>query len=371
MFLLVLFGLGASVGSFLNVCIWRLPRGESIVQPPSHCPKCDARLKAIDLVPLISQVALKARCRSCGAPISWRYFGIEFLTGVLFVLVGAQQGFLDQGSWSGAFIGNPARLLQGLIFVSTLVVIFWVDYETRLIQLEAVFLLGLAGLLADVWGLWDGQKTLMAGVLPDNQTWLPAPLPESVIALVAVAFGLWLLREGFSLLYGKEALGFGDVILVGAIAANLGWNATIFTFFFLSVVVGASVGVMLQIPRAARAYRWAKARERRLISTFHEPSTESGFEEENGEASPVAEQPEAVPPIVPQREEIARSARSLAWPLARHAFRKAIPFGPMLAIGAVVAMLYGTPLNEAYLNWLRAAYAPPAAQVLPRAPDAP
>jgi hypothetical protein len=78
MLLLILFVLGTCVGSFLNVCIWRLPRGESVVEPPSHCPSCNTRLQALDLVPLWSQVFLNARCRYCGNQISWRYFGIEF-----------------------------------------------------------------------------------------------------------------------------------------------------------------------------------------------------------------------------------------------------------------------------------------------------
>src|SRR5687767_1150064 len=96
---LFLFILGAIVGSFLNVCIWRLPRHESVVHPPSHCPKCDTRLQPADLVPLVSQVLLIARCRYCSARISWRYFGIEFLTGCLFALVGLHMPWIVDGYW--------------------------------------------------------------------------------------------------------------------------------------------------------------------------------------------------------------------------------------------------------------------------------
>lgn len=315
MLLFVLFILGTQVGSFLNVCIWRLPRGESIVQPPSHCPSCNTRLRALDLIPLLSQFYLRGRCRYCGARFSWRYFNIELLTGILFLLVGLQPGYLEGHWWTAIWVGDVVRLLRDLIFMSTLVVIFWIDYDTRLIQLEAVLLLGLAGIAYEAWLMYHGQP------MPDGRaaltqgefigfTLLPAPLPQSLWSMVVTGTGLWLLREGFSLLYGKEALGFGDVMLVAAIAANLGWNATIFTFFFLSVVVGATLGVMLQIPRAIRAYRWAHSRRARY----------------SGNTTP-------------------------AWPLARHAFRKAIPFGPMLAVGAVIALLYGQQVNEAYMRW--------------------
>jgi leader peptidase (prepilin peptidase)/N-methyltransferase len=116
MLLLILFILGTCVGSFLNVCIWRLPRGESVVEPPSHCPSCNTRLQTLDLVPLWSQVLLRARCRYCGNQISWRYFGIEFLTGILFALVGLRPGNLSGESWwTAAWIGDPIHLLQLLV----------------------------------------------------------------------------------------------------------------------------------------------------------------------------------------------------------------------------------------------------------------
>ncbi|MDQ3815522.1 MAG: prepilin peptidase [Armatimonadota bacterium] len=312
MLLLALFILGTQVGSFLNVCIWRLPRGESIVHPPSHCPRCNTRLRFADLVPLLSQLLLRARCRYCGAKISWRYFGVEFLTGLLFALVGAQSGNIEGGWWSGVWVGDPVRLLQGLIFVSALTVIFWVDYDTRLIQLEAVFMLGLIGVAGEAWQVWRYGQPLTDGAIFAGWPLLPAPLPQSILAMVVTATVLWLLRETFSRLYQKEALGFGDVLLVAGIAANLGWNATIVTFFFLSVVVGALVGIGLQIPQAIKAYRWARQRQRRY-----------------------------------------GSPKPLPWPLARHVFRRAIPFGPMLAVGAIVALLYGQRLNTAYLNlWI-------------------
>lgn len=315
LFPILLFILGIHVGSFLNVCIWRMPRGESVAHPPSHCPSCNNKLRFLDLIPLLSQLLLRGKCRYCGARFSWRYFGIELLTGVLFMLCGLQQRYLDPNwlAWFGT--DGMLSLLRDLVFMATLVVIFWIDYDTRLIQLEAVLLLGLAGICFDGYQIWRmGQP--VAPPLSNGTLWagvdiLPAALPQSILAMVLTSSFLWGVREFFSWIYGREALGFGDVMLVAAIAANLGWNSTLFTFFFLAVVVGALVGVLLQTPRAICAYRWGKNRRLRY--------------------------PSAAP---------------LAWPLARRAFRKAMPFGPMLAIGAVIALLYGEGLNRAYVNWV-------------------
>ncbi len=306
----LLFILGANIGSFLNVCIWRLPRGENISHPPSHCPHCNTRLRALDLIPLLSQFFLRGKCRYCGAKFSWRYFGIEFLTGVLFVLAGMQPDMI--GGFAGSvFIGDPIRLARDLIFMACLVVIFWVDYDTKLIQIESVFLMALAGIGYEFWQVWNKHANLETGfsLAGDTLIGFPIPLPGSLTALFVVAGVLWVLREFFSFVYKREAMGFGDVMLVGAIAANLGWNATLVTFAFLSVVVGALLMILMQLPRAIRAYRWAAERERRTGSTPASPSA-----------------------------------------LLRHAFRKGLPFGPMLAGGAVVALLYGVQLNAAYLN---------------------
>jgi leader peptidase (prepilin peptidase)/N-methyltransferase len=309
MILLLLFALGAAVGSFLNVCIWRLPRHESVVHPPSHCPKCNTRLQPIDLVPLLSQFFLRGRCRYCGAKFSWRYFGIEFLTGALFALVGTQPGNLSSYGFMAMWTGDPVLLVRDLILVSTLVVVFWVDYDTYLIQLESVFLMGFAGVAYEAWATYQQKAVFSDAVILGPFTFqIPTPLPQSVLAMVVIAGFLWSIREAFGRLMGKEAMGFGDILLAGAIGANLGWSFSLVTFFFLSVMLGTVIGIALKMPRAFRAYRWGKSRERRY------------------------------------------GGRKLPMRLARHAFRKAIPFGPMLAIGAVATLLYGKQINTWYLN---------------------
>jgi leader peptidase (prepilin peptidase) / N-methyltransferase len=321
MILLLLFLLGTLVGSFLNVCIWRMPRHESVVYPPSHCPSCNTRLTTLDLFPLVSQLYLRGRCRYCGAKFSWRYFGIEVLTGFLFLLVGLQAGNLSEGGFLASWTGDYVKLVRDLIFMSTLVVIFWVDFDTRYMQLESVFLLGVGGVGYQVWLAIQGWMTYGRDYHGQDITTdgkiiaflLPAPVPECLLAAVVTATLLFLVREFFSRLYGREAMGFGDVIMVAAIATYLGWHMTLLTFFFLAAILGATVGVALQVPQAVRAKRWGKKRLER-----YGPDIMGG-------------------PDLPRL-------------LARRAFRKAMPFGPMLAIGAVAALLYGHQINTWYLG---------------------
>ena len=368
--LLLLFVLGTLVGSFLNVCIYRLPNGLSVVHPPSHCPRCNTRLALRDLIPLWSQLALGGKCRYCCAPISWRYFGIEFLTGVLFMLVGWWAGPIGINDWNRDLVGDPAKLLQGLVFMATLVVIFWVDYDTRLIPLEAAFLLGLAGVARDAWETTRGVATettglTMGGLWPGHQL-LPAALPNSLWAMVAASTILWAIRALFSALYKREALGFGDVVLVGAIAANLGWNGTLWTFAFASTVLGAAIGLLLQVPRAMRARRWALLRSRKYLRRAQnapEPAPEPQTIEEEELAAPTSLQSastEAEPTTLGSQTVASPAKSARYWPrdwrkaaplLLRHSLRKGVmPFGPMLAIGAVAALLFGASINRSYLR---------------------
>lgn len=302
LFLCGLFALGAIVGSFLNVCIWRLPRGESVVEPPSRCPKCNTRLRPIDLIPIFSQLTLRGRCRYCQTKISWRYWGMEVLTGGLFVMVGA----LPENFQNDVFVGDFVRLLQLLVFVSCLLVIFWVDYETFYIPMSAALLLGLSGIGAEAWRVF-ALKQALAPLEVFGMAIFPAPLPQSLVAMLLMASVMWTFRTVFSLLLKREAMGFGDVFLTAAIAANIGWNTSLLTFLFLSVTIGAALGTALQTPRAI--LQWKRAR----TST---------------------------------RNSRRKVANVLFW----RTFRRPVPFGPMLAIGALLAILYGARINAAYMR---------------------
>jgi leader peptidase (prepilin peptidase)/N-methyltransferase len=261
------------------------------------------------MVPIVSQTLLRARCRYCGNKISWRYAYIEALTGVLFALAGLRPGAIQGGYITGIWAGDPVILLRDLLVISCLVVIFWIDYETLMIPLSSALLIGLAGVGADAWGVWSGTKTLTTAPFGFFDA-LPAALPESIVAMAVAAAIIWAVRAGASAIYRREAMGFGDVFLVAAIAANIGWSGNLLLFFFLSSTLGSFIGLALRVPHAIRVYRRGRARD-----------------------------------VQRQRK------KPLAGALARHAFRLEMPFGPMLAVGAFVTLLWGTPMIESYMKW--------------------
>ena len=242
------FALGCCIASFLNVCIWRLPRDESVVSPPSHCPNCHALIKWYQNIPIISWCALRGRCASCGKPISPRYICVEILGGLLFL----------------------AAYLQ------------WTSGSAILPAPSSAWSLGMAPFL-NVWMLpveWLVVSGLMLGsfidldhfYLPDRVTIggmiLGVPLsvlcPELqgevtrmtalVSSLVGLAFGfffMWGVGWIFSKLFKREALGFGDVKLMGAVGAFFGPMSVLFTLI-VSSVVGSLVGGVLLLRGRAR-----------------------------------------------------------------------------------------------------------------------
>jgi leader peptidase (prepilin peptidase)/N-methyltransferase len=200
--LLFLFALGACVGSFLNVVVWRLPRGESLVSPPSHCPKCNHKLAWYDNVPVFGWLALKGKCRYCKAPISARYPTIEFITGALFVLyyvlffivqVGpapAQPTFVTD--LSGTTVLNPLNPIDHwpilaiyLFMLSCLLAASLIDLELFIIPIEIPYLLAAVAIIGHA--LVDRPR--MPGALN-------ASAPEAMLAAgaaigLAISVGLW------------------------------------------------------------------------------------------------------------------------------------------------------------------------------------
>jgi leader peptidase (prepilin peptidase)/N-methyltransferase len=231
----VFFVYGAAIGSFLNVCIWRLPREESVVHPPSHCPGCDRRLSAMDLVPLLSQVALRARCRYCGTKISWRYFWVELLTALAFTALYFHFG--PSGRW--------VELIAGCLFTAVLIVVFFIDLEHYIIPDIAVYLGVAIGVGKDLWLIHDGTRQLWR-TLPFTN--LMVPLPESLLGLAAGSLGLLLIAKLASLAFGKEAMGMGDVFLLAAMGANLSLPCLLLAFF-IAVFVGSAIGGLLMALR--------------------------------------------------------------------------------------------------------------------------
>ena len=236
--------LGLLSGSFLNVVIYRVPRGESIVSPGSHCPACGHNLRAWELVPVISFLIQKGQCRNCRSRISWRYPMVELLTGVLFYLTAALSFGMEI---------HLARLLLNLVFVAVLIALAFIDLDTfRLPDVLTLPLLGL-GLLGAF--LVQGAPT----------GW------ESVLSTLGAGGLFWIIARVY-----PQGMGLGDVKLVAAMAAFLGFPS-IFLAVFAGSFVGAITGISLLL-------------------------------------------------------------------LGKKSFHQQIPFGPYLALGAILALLWGNQI---------------------------
>jgi leader peptidase (prepilin peptidase)/N-methyltransferase len=208
--LLVLAGvLGLAIGSFLNVCIYRLPLGQSVLSPPSTCPSCRTRLRWIDNIPVVSWVLLGGKCHHCRAPISIQYPIVELVTGVLFVLV----------TW---LTPMGPLLAARLTLVVILIVLFGIDLHHQILP-NAITLpgivIGFLFSLAGPPGWIDGLLGLLLGGG----------------VLYAIAWAYYAVRH-------EEGLGMGDVKMLAMIGAFLGWKAVLVTLI-LSSFAGALVGV--------------------------------------------------------------------------------------------------------------------------------
>ena len=212
MLLWIAFGwLGLSVGSFLNVCIHRLPRGASVVHPPSRCPACDYRLRWYDNVPVLSYVWLRGRCRLCRAPISIRYPIIELVTLVVFLV------HLAVFDWT-------LLMAVRLVFACALIVLFSIDLEHHLLP-NAITLPGIvAGLLANLV--------------------VPPGLIEALLGTLLGGGALWLIGEAYYRYAGQEGMGGGDVKMLAMIGAFLGWKLVLVTLM-LSSVAGSVIGMLV------------------------------------------------------------------------------------------------------------------------------
>ena len=211
---------GLCIGSFLNVCIWRIPREESIVWPGSHCPACNHKIAPRDNVPLLSWLVLNGKCRHCHAPISPRYFVVELLTGALFA------GLWFVHGWS---LQTPVYLF----FTGALILGTFVDFDHLLLPDRVT-----------IGGMVAGPILSFAFPALQGQTEGIPALIRSALGL-ALGYGiLWIVAAIGRLVLKREAMGMGDVKLLGAIGACLGWQAVLFTIF-VSSLSGTVLGFTL------------------------------------------------------------------------------------------------------------------------------
>lgn len=226
------FFFGLIVGSFLNVCIYRLPRVESLVYPPSHCPRCNQPIRWEDNIPVISWLLLRAKCRDCGQPISPIYPVVELLTGAIFFLYFARLvGFTAEPA-----PGVLALYAVHVAFISALIVATAIDFKYFIIPDE----ISIPGfILAIILSL------ALPAMHPDHV--LPSwphlgSMMSSITGALAGAGVIWGIGVAGKVILRKEAMGFGDVKLMALIGAVLGWKLVIFVLFF-SAFLGTAYGV--------------------------------------------------------------------------------------------------------------------------------
>jgi leader peptidase (prepilin peptidase)/N-methyltransferase len=218
MLYLLAFLLGTVIGSFLNVCIWRLPQGESVVYPPSRCPACGTHIRARDNIPVLGYLLLHGRCHSCGGRISLRYPAVELLTGLAAMLLLFHFG------------PSPPLAAYG-VFVGALIVITFIDIDHQIIP-DVISLPGIAiGLTCSVLGY---------GV----------PLLDSVVGVLLGGGLLYLVAVGYHAWTGREGMGGGDIKLLAMIGAFLGWRGVLVTLL-LGSFTGAILGIVLIAARGA------------------------------------------------------------------------------------------------------------------------
>jgi leader peptidase (prepilin peptidase)/N-methyltransferase len=242
-----IFGLGLCFGSFLNVCVYRLPRGKSVVTPRSACPHCGDWIPLYHNVPVLSWMILRGKCRACKAPISPRYLLIEILTGLLFLGCYTHFG-LTLGMLKCTVLGY---LLLGLIFT---------DAETKLLP-DAMTLPGLAlGVLFSlVVPVNDLASRIMPGLvsptLRGQISWQWWSLADSLLGAVVGASFLYGAAAIYLRARGVEGMGFGDVKLMAMIGAFLGTKLTVLTIFAASLagsLFGLSTVLAVWLKRTRR-----------------------------------------------------------------------------------------------------------------------
>lgn len=221
------FAFGAIVGSFLNVVIHRYPREESVVFPPSRCPKCGARIKPWDNVPVVAWLWLGGRCRACREPISLRYPLVELANGLFWLAVYLRTG-------------PTVTFLLVSSLVSMTIVLIFIDLEIQILP-DVIDLPGIAiGVLAAGLNMTAGTSGLL----------LAPTLADSLGGAVAGAGILLAIALSYKLVRKVEGMGLGDVKMMAMIGATVGWQP-LFALLLLASVTGAGAGLLLALRSAA------------------------------------------------------------------------------------------------------------------------
>lgn len=219
----LLFGLVA--GSFNNVCIYRLPRGESVVWPPSHCPHCGHRLGFWDLIPVFSYLFLRGRCRYCRSKITARYAIVEAATAAFFV------GALLK-------VGVHWSLVPLFVMGCGLIITFFIDLEHGIVPDATVLAVGGAGIVMDLVMTYGTHEVPAQGLIP-----------RSVVGALGAAGVFLAIKLIFTFVFRREAMGWGDVTLAGAIGTFVSFGYPFVAFLLASVAGGFVVGISLRLTK--------------------------------------------------------------------------------------------------------------------------
>ena len=216
------FLMGAIVGSFLNVCIYRLPKGRSVIFPGSHCPNCAMAIHWYDNIPILSYIFLGGKARCCKAKISFRYFIVEILTASAFLILFST-------------FGLTPKFFAYAVMVSGLIIATFVDFEIQEIPDEV-----------SMGGLAVGLVLAIAFPSVLNETTRLNGFLNSIFGALAGGGMIYVMGMLGEFAFKKEAMGGGDVKLLAMIGAFIGWKLTVLTFF-LAPVFGSVVGIILKI----------------------------------------------------------------------------------------------------------------------------
>jgi leader peptidase (prepilin peptidase) / N-methyltransferase len=215
---------GLVIGSFLNVCIYRIPLEQSIITPPSHCTKCNQRLKPIDLIPVVSYIFQKGKCRYCKTPYSARYAIVEFLTALIFVIT-----YLK-------YVDRMFEFIIYALFMSIMIAVFFIDYDHKIIPDQLVICGLVLGVSLYIYSFF--HEVLIFG---DRNWWNP------LIGMISGSGFLFIVALIGMIVYkSDDVMGMGDVKLFAPIGLVLGWKMTIVAMFF-SVVSAGFISVVLML----------------------------------------------------------------------------------------------------------------------------
>jgi len=229
----IIFFLGLVMGSFYNVCIYRIPLDRSVISPPSACPSCGHRLNYLDMIPVLSHFFLRGRCRYCKTKVSVRYSLVELLTGLLFLVSFLQTGF-------------SLELPFFLIFISFMIIITFIDLDHRIIP-DRFFVAGIIlAILYLFMPLISGENFIgqLFVYKTDISKFSDLPFMSAIFGALIGGGSLLLIDFSGRIIFKKESMGFGDVKLMIWIGFFLGNPAVILALLF-AIWSGAIVGVYL------------------------------------------------------------------------------------------------------------------------------